>query len=422
MLIDKLKQKLSDRFVRNVGWMGGAELVNRVFRLGTTVILARFLSPHDYGLAAIVLTVKEIAFVFTLKSGIGNKLVQVPEEDLEVLSNTSYWLNWLLCIFLFVFQCLAAFPLAWFYQDNSLILPICVIAISHLLMPGYAIQTALIQRENRLNITALGNALQSMASNIITMVLALCGWGMWAIVLPTVLGTPFVWMYVARKYHPWRAKKSFSLERWQEIFHFGKNVLGIDLLDKLRSNLDYMIIGRFLGVEALGLYFFAFNAGLGISLNVINVMIWPLLPHLCAARANWQEFRQKYFSSIKTIALIIMPLVILQSSLAPIYVPIVFGDKWIKGIPILILICLSAIPRPFEKAASALLIAVDRTDIDLKWNVIFTVIFALLVLAAVNLGWGILGVALTVLIIHLIAMPLYSLWATRYVFAHKKSY
>ena len=133
-------------------------------------------------------------------------------------------------------------------------------------------------------------------------------------------------------------------------------------------------------------------------------------------------FRQKYFSSIKTIALIIMPLVILQSSFAPIYVPIVFGDKWIKGIPILILICLSAIPRPFEKAASALLIAVDRTDIDLKWNVIFTVIFALLVLAAVNLGWGILGVALTVLIIHLIAMPLYSLWATRYVFAHKKSY
>jgi O-antigen/teichoic acid export membrane protein len=418
MFIVKLKQKLSDRFVRNVGWMGGAELVNRVFRLGTTVILARLLSPQDYGLAAIVLTVKEIAFVFTLKSGISNKLVQADDKDLEILSNTAFWINCILCIFLFLFQCLAAFAIAWFYQDNRIILPVCIIALEHLLMPSYAIQTCLILRENRLNIIALGNVLQSMANNIITMIFALMGFGLWAIVLPILLGSPLVWIFIARKYHSWRPKKTFTLERWQEIVNFGKNVLGIDLLDKLRSNLDYLIIGRFLGVEALGLYFFAFNAGLGISLNLINVMMWSLFPYLCAVRNNWEQFRSKYFSSIKTIALVIIPLVILQSSLAPFYVPLVFGDRWVAGIPILMLICLSAIPRPFEKAASSLMLAIDKTDIDLKWNVFFTLIFSLAIVCVVK--QGVLAVAITVLLVHLIAMPIYTIWATRYVFASKK--
>lgn len=364
--------------------------------------------------------VKEIALVFTLKSGISSKLVQADEKDLEVLSNTTFWLNCILCVFLFLFQCLAAFAIAWFYRDNRIILPICVVALEYLLIPVHAIQTAFIFRENRLNVIALGNVLQSMANNIMTMVFALMGWGLWAIVLPTVLGSPFVWIFIAYKYHSWRHKKFFTLERWQEIVDFGKNVLGLELLDKLRANLDYLIIGRFLGVEALGLYFFAFNAGLGISLNVINVMIWSLFPYLCAVRDDWNQFRSKYFSSIKTVALVIIPLVILQSSLAPFYIPLVFGDKWVAGIPILMLICLSAIPRLFEKAASSLMLAIDKTDIDLKWNVFFTLIFALAIVLVVK--QGVLAVAITVLLVHLIAMPIYTVWATRYVFAGKKSF
>jgi len=93
MVINKLKQKLSGQFVRNVGWLGAGELLNRVFRLGTTVILAHLLSPHDYGLAAIVLTTKDFATVFSLRSGIGSKIIQADEKDVEVLSNTAYWLN-----------------------------------------------------------------------------------------------------------------------------------------------------------------------------------------------------------------------------------------------------------------------------------------------------------------------------------------
>ena len=124
-----------------------------------------------------------------------------------------------------------------------------------------------------------------------------------------------------------------------------------------------------MSIEALGIYYFAFNAGLGISLGIITSIKSALLPHLCNARDNLSQFRSRYFSSLKTIALVIVPMVLLQSSLAPIYLPIVFGDKWINAIPVLMLICLSAIPRPFADSASQLLLAVDKPEIDLIWNV-----------------------------------------------------
>ncbi|MBD2778354.1 lipopolysaccharide biosynthesis protein [Iningainema tapete] len=415
MVINKIKRQLSNQFIRNIGWLGGAELINRIFRLGTTVVLARLLTPHDYGLAAVVLTTNEFATVFTLRAGIGGKVIQANEEDVKVLCDTAYWLNWILGVSLFTIQCLAAFPIAWFYQENQLILPICVAALVYLMLPIFSVQTALIDRENRLKVTAISTALQSMLGNIFTLVFAVMGLGMWAIVLPIVLTTP-VWIVVSHMNHPWRPTKSFTLERWQEIVNFGRDVLGGELLDKLRANIDYLLVGSFLGVQALGVYFFAFNAGLGISMNVINVMTWPLYPHLCAVRDNYQQLKEKYFHSLKTITLIIVPLVLLQSGLAPFYVPIIYGKQWEVAIPILVLVCLSALPRPYASAAAMLLQAIDKTWINLLWNVIFTIIFIIFLL--IGMKWGSVGVAAVVLIAHLLAMPIYIIWVNRYVFSN----
>lgn len=168
------------------------------------------------------------------------------------------------------------------------------------------------------------------------------------------------------------------------------------------------------------MYYFAFNAGLGISLSVINVLVWPLLPHFCAARGNFDQLKNKYFSSLKPMALIIVPLVLLQSSLAPFYVPIVFGEKWVTAIPVLILICLSALPRPFASAAGTLLVCMGKTKINLRWSLIFTVIFTISLL--IGIRWGALGVAAAVLVSHLLVIPTFAIWATRYIFGRNSSF
>jgi teichuronic acid exporter len=405
-------EKFNNPFVRNIGWMGASGGVIRIFRLITTVGLARFLSPYDFGLAAIVLTTNEFVQVFS-RNGIGAKLIQADEEEVEALSQSAYWLGWLVFFCLFVLQCLAAFPIAWFYHDNQIILPICLMATNFLLIPLADVQAALIQRENRIKVIALSNMLQITTDNLLSLALAFGGLGMWAIVLPKVLVVP-IWVYVICSNHSWRPRGKFTTKHWGNLLNFGRNILGVELLKTLRNNMDYLIIGRFLGLQELGIYYFAFNAGLGISLGVINSINVALLPHLCAVRSDLSQLWERYRTSLKTIAFAIVPLVLLQSSLAPFYVPIVFGQKWVAAIPVLVLICLSAIPRPFADATSQLLLSVDKAQLDLRWNLLFTGVFTLSLLIGVQ--WQSLGVAIAVLATHAVLLPLFVLWGIRHIF------
>ncbi|PPS43388.1 lipopolysaccharide biosynthesis protein [Chroococcidiopsis sp. TS-821] len=411
--INKLRQKLSNQFISNLGWLSSAEIITRVFRIGITAIAARFLTPYDYGLIAIVTTINEFARIL-MEVGIGAKIIQ-SDTDIKQLCNSAYWLNWIIYISIFILQCFAAFPIAWFYNETRLILPICVAAVPYLLWPIAAIQCILIQKENKLKVCAINNTLKNFSSYSLLGIFAVLGMGVWSFVLSWVFVAP-IDIFIYHHYHSWRPTKNMTTKYWKEFFVFGKNIFGTHLLKTLRNNLDYLIVGRFLGIKELGLYFFGFNAGLGISLSFITVLNTALFPHLCAARANQLELKKHYAHSRKAIASIIIPLVLLQTSLAPLYVPIVFGQQWVVAIPILMLICLSAIPRAFADAASLLLVAVGKPNLDLYWNILFTTIFSVALLIGIH-GQA-LGVATSVLLVHAIAIPLFIYWTTSYVF-HK---
>jgi PST family polysaccharide transporter len=286
----------------------------------------------------------------------------------------------------------------------------------YLAYPFFLTHCALIERENRLKIIAMCAASQSIVINIFTVIFALVGMGIWAIVIPMLMTIP-IWFVLSWRNHKWRPPKSFSLENWRMIVNYGKNLIGVELLTKLRLNLDYLIVGRFLGVEQLGLYYFAFNAGSGITNNIVNSLMSALFPHLCHARGDRQDLRKRYFKSLKTICLTVIPVVILQSVLSPIYVPIIFGEKWVQAIPILILICLSVIPMTFKHAASLLLNSIDRTHISLYFDLIYTTIFAIAIFISVQ--QGILAVAITVLAINLLFSLIFSIYSSQITFTKK---
>ncbi len=417
MLLTKLKQLTSGQFIRNVGWLGGAELVNRIFRLGTTVTLARMFTPEDYGLMSIIYTTFEFASVFTLRGGIGAKIVQADEKDVKAIAETSYWLNWILCGAIFSIQCIAAFPIAQFYGKPQLALPLCAAALTYLMLPLFLVNNALIERENRLKITALCNAVGSLVSNSVTIILALLGAGIWAIVWAMLLGNP-AWILITWRNHSWRPPKRFKIERWREVIGFGGSLLGVELLNRVKGNIDYLLVGKFLGVEALGIYYFAYTAGLGISFNVMNSFSAAIFPYLCEARDNLNEIKKRFFSSLRKTSTIVVPLIILQSGLAPFYVPIIFGEKWIPAIPVLVVICLSALSYPVGFAVQHLLNAVGKTRLNLYWAFSQTVIFTIFVLVAVAVKGGILGVAVSVLSHSALAF-IYYVWIIKYVFAKK---
>jgi PST family polysaccharide transporter len=404
--LNRIRGRLGrDRFVRNVGWMGLGEVGIRFSRLLATVLLARLLTAENYGQAAIVLMTTEFVRVFT-RNGIGDKLVQADAGEIDGLRQTAWCLNWLIGLGLFLVQTAGSFAVARFYDDPGLILPIILVGCTYLIYPLAMVQTAQVRRDNRLKIFSLTNLTQVVADNILTALLAVLGFGMWAIVLPKLLVAP-VWVGMMLHYERWRPRPVFTLEGWRHILGFGSRILGVELLNTFRENIDYLLIGRTLGMTALGVYYFAFNAGLGLSLSIINALGISLYSDLCDVRSQPAELGRRFSGNLRTIARVIVPIVALQCALAPLYVPIVFGQKWVTAgaVPILILICLSALSRPFANAASMLFRSVGLPQVDLRWNLAFTVVLTLAVL--VGTRWGGLGVAAAVMLTHLGLQPFY---------------
>ncbi len=400
---------MTSRFARNLGSMGSAQIATRITRLLTTIILTRLLTPNDYGLAAVVLTVYELVALFT-RNGISAKVVQASEADVPELARTAYTLTWIVCGALVLVQALLAMPIAWFYQDARLALPIALMGLIYLATPLSNIQGAFMQREGRLGRIALTGAVQMIADNALTAIFALCGMGMWAIILPKLLVAP-IWTIGLRTGHAWRPHGGFSLVGWQDIARFSRDVVGVELMTTLQANVDNLIVGAFLGVQALGLYYFAFNAGLGITLGLVNAFGAAVYPHLCEVRQDPVALSRRYRATLRTMGKIVVPLILAQALLAPIYVPIVFGAKWVPAIPVMMLICLSALPRPFAATCSQLLKAIGRPAIELRWQAALTA----LLIAGLLLGTtaGIQGVAVAVLAVQATVLTVYVIRAPR---------
>ena len=399
---------MTNRFLRNLASMGGAQLAIRVTRLLTTILLTRLLTPNDYGLAAVVLTVYEIVALFT-RNGISAKVVQASPEDVDAVARTAFAMTWIVCGVLVLVQGAVALPIAWFYHDTSLALPIAAMGLIYLATPLCNIQGAFLQRDGKLGRIALTGAIQVMADNLLTAIFALCGMGMWAIVLPKLLVAP-IWTIGIRTGHAWRPS-GWSLTGWRDIARFSRDVIGVELMTTLQANIDNLIVGSVLGVQALGMYYFAFNAGLGITLGLVNSFGTAVYPHLCEVRQDPVALTERYRGARRTVGAIVVPLILAQVLLAPIYVPIVFGAKWEPAIPVLMLICLSALPRPFAATCSQLLKAVGRPDIELRWQTLLTAV--LIVGLLIGTQFGIAGVAAAVLIVQGIVLTAYILRAPR---------
>ncbi|MEM7726855.1 MAG: oligosaccharide flippase family protein [Cyanobacteria bacterium P01_A01_bin.45] len=442
-----LTQKIiSNQFIRNLGWLGIAEFSYRFIRLGIVVVLARYLNEYDYTLGGIVLVVREFSLTFS-NIGIGAKIIHAEEKNLQKLCNSAYWLNWLIFASLFIIQCFVAFPVAYFKETPELILPICVSGIAYLIWPITIIQKNLIQRENRFKIIAITDSILNPLAGLLSALFAFLGMGVWAFALPPVLVAP-IEIFIYLRNHSWRSQTGFTTKYWREIWNFGRHILGVGLLKTFMNNLDYLVLFIFMSNQDFkdfsGGYFWAFNAGLGISLSLIKAINSAILPHLCSARTDLIYLQKRYFSTLKIIGMLIIPIVILQFSLAPIYVPIVFSSKWADEIPLFMMICLSAIPRPFADAASQLLVAIGKPYLDLVWNCIFTGTYFLILLIGVNwktlystftnesvnnitsvfgVHWQLMGVAASVLLAHIVCLPIFSIWVTRRIFSkvHKSA-
>ncbi|KZK70140.1 oligosaccharide flippase family protein [Shewanella sp. SP2S2-4] len=405
------------RLATNMLWLGSAQVLGRVVRLGSSIILARLLTPDIFGQVAIILTSFEIISIF-IRRITSAPLIKMQDSDFISHLASANGLNWFVCLSSFVALSLLSGPIAIYYQDMSIVKPMILMATSFLLLPFGMIYATANLRNNRMRVVGRASLWQTIADSVLTAILVLCGFGIWGIVIPKVL-VVLIWIGIHR-YHNHLTISSTSIfdrqgkyfikhscaQKCRNLLHFGLMVGIGDFSLALRQNIDYLLVGYFLGVEALGVYFFAVNASLGVSLGLVQSFGTAFYSHLC--HPDSENALQKYRHALLSIMLVTLPIISLQSILAPWYLPIVYGEHWLDAgaLPIFILLCLSGLTRPLGEAASQLLISSGLNQLNLLCNFGFVALLTL----AISLGslWGLTTVAMNIFVCYLIYMPLFA--------------
>lgn len=327
-------------FARGMLAYGSAEAATRIVRLGAILIVARQISPALLGIAALALSLFELVRVLT-SVGIGQRIIAAKDAELDSICNAALPLFWVVCISVMTAQLIVAAITLVMFDQGEIAAMLGVLCVVYLFMPAGLVQIFLAMRAQRMAATARVAAVQNIADAALTVILVLIWPTAWAIILPKLLTAP-IWLIGARTTHPWTPSRCVAAAPFSEFALFGPAILGSELLAAARVHGDKLIVGALLGTEALGLYYFAFNAGLGITQSFVAACNLVLFPHLAKSGADQIgfEFRRSFFLGIA----ILCPVVIAQAALAPYYVPIIFGDNWRHSVPYVAILAGAALP------------------------------------------------------------------------------
>lgn len=359
-----------DRLTRNFGWYMMGEMAVRLSRLVTTIVLARVLMPADFGVAAIALTTYELIRVLSA-NGSSAMIVRASPDAFAATCIAINRLSYGVGVSLVALQVLAGGIIAHLTGRPDLFAMLAVLALAHMAVPLTEVCYARLQRDNRLKALAGIISGQVLLDNGLTCLLALAGFGAWAVVLPKLLTTP---LYVALL---WRASpapipRGVPAMPLRDFIPYSLPFLGSEILAALRLQMDKILVAAFLGIEALGVYAFAFNAGLGISVALTTAMAASLYPHFSEAHRNGVAMGPRFNSALRRMVLPLSLVILAQAGLAIYYVPIVFGAHWAFAAPYVAVLCLSGLLRPLYDATTQMLRAVGDTRAELVGATAFT--------------------------------------------------
>jgi len=362
----------------------GAEGLSRVFRVCTTILMAQALSIAQFGLLAIALTVFELIAVLA-NNGFGLFLLKHSERRLLSAANTVYALSWLWAGLMCALQIFVAIVLESTGQTQAALL-VQAMAPFHLLTPLALTHVYLIHRSGKLGSFAGVATVQNISDCLLTMLFLALGQGVWAIVFARLFST-LVWVVGFRMSRGWQLDLSEGFVAFRSAFTYTGAVLVSEYAKSFRTWGDNLIVGSALGAEVLGIYYFAKNSGLGISLSISQVCVTTLTPRF--AELLREDEKQRVAARKRLLVMFggfFTVIVFSQALFAPFYVPVLFGDTWIPAIPVLTLLCLSAIPRGLGELYACLARTSGQSDFEMRWNGLYSLLFVAAVFGGVHLG------------------------------------
>ena len=394
------------RVARGVAWKVTSGSTVQLLRIAVGIILARLLTPDEYGVAGMVIVFSTLVLVFS-DLAFGAALIQrklLTEDD----RSTVFWTSVAAGALFSVVGVALAGPLADFYGEPQVKPLFAAMSVTFVVTALASTQVALLTREMQFRTLELRKMVGGLASGVAAITIALAGYGAWAIIgqqiALAVASTALLWAS-----SPWRPHFRYSVKSLRSLGGYSANVFGSRLLFYANRNADNLLIGRFIGAPALGAYAVAYNVML-IPISEIAIPVQDVLfPAFSRLQDNVAAMRDAWLRVNRVIAAVTMPALLGLIAVAPDFVHVVLGDRWSPAIRVIQILAWVGLLQSLQGLNSSILRAVDRTKTLFHYSLI--VVAASLAAFAGGLHWGIVGVATAYAISSTIVEPIYT-WMT----------
>jgi O-antigen/teichoic acid export membrane protein len=391
---------LRDRVIRGLGWVAASQLLMQLSRAAVAVLLARLLTPEQFGVAAIVLVFASLVLVFS-DLALGAALVQaktLTEEDRSTAFWTSVGAGFVFC----VAGVLLSGPIASLFGEPE-VKPLCMALSASFLVTSIAVtHQSLLVREMEFRRLETQTMVSVMIGGAVGVGVALGGGGSWAIIAQQ-LGTAAAASVLLWVLSPWRPKFTFSRASLRHMGAFSLPLVGHRLLFYVHRNADNLLVARFVGAAALGSYQLAYNLMLVPMSRIGGPLQRVFAPAFARLQDEPERIAETWARLTRMVASIAIPSLMGLVIVAPDFVSVVLGDEWAQVAPIVQLLAWVGMIQALQAINVDILQARNRTSTLLRYSIAFCI--AHVIGFAVGVQWGVLGVAAVYGITSLIIEP-----------------
>lgn len=379
------------KMLKGVFWSAVERYSGTVMSLIVSMILARLLSPDDYGVVAIVLVIIGFLNIFS-SMGIGPAIIQrddFTQKDLNDLFTMSLFIAAFLSSLLFF----SSWGIAAYY-GNGQIVPIChLLSISVFFSSLNMVPHALMSKNMRFKEMAKRTLFVQVVTGVFSIGAAYKGWGVYSLVISPILSSIITFVYFWRCY-PVYISRHFSLKPVKSIWKFSSYLFAFDFFNYFAANLDKLIIGKLMPLASLGYYEKAYRLVQMPLQNVSSVVSPVMQPIMSSFQSDFQEMASKYNRIVKFLASVSFPLAAVLIFCGDELVLLFFGSQWKAAIPTFQIFALALPFQMIINTSGGIWTSSNATNYMFWTGTANTLITCLGYVVGACLGKGIEGIAL----------------------------
>lgn len=364
-------QSLKDKTVKGVGWSAVDNVVQYAVSFIVSIVLARLLSPDDYGLLGIIAIFTAVCTAL-INGGFRNALIRkqgVTDDDY----GTAFIVNLSMSLLLYVIIFCCSPYIAIFFRREELVLLTRVSSLSMIIGALSIVQQTRLTKRIDFKTQTKVTLIASVISGVVGITMALLGFGVWALVAQSLsselLRTILLWFY-----NRWAPKLRFSIQSFRELFGFGWKLMVSSLLDSVWKELYQVVVGKFYSSATLGQYTRAKSFSQLFSSNLTNVIQRVTFPVLSDIQDDKSRMVAAYRRIIKTTMYITAFCMFFLGAVSEPLLYCLIGPKWHEAAMYLPLICISGSLYPLHAINLNMLQVQGRSDLFLGLEIIKKVI------------------------------------------------